>query len=33
MITITDKALEEIKKSLADKGENPCVRIYVVGYG
>jgi Fe-S cluster assembly iron-binding protein IscA len=33
MIDITDQARDEIKKALADKGENPCVRIYVVGYG
>ena len=33
MITISDKALEEIKSALADKGETPCVRVYVVGYG
>jgi Fe-S cluster assembly iron-binding protein IscA len=33
MITISENALEEMKKALADKGDNPCVRIYVQGYG
>jgi Fe-S cluster assembly iron-binding protein IscA len=33
MITISENAREEIKKALADKGDVPCVRIYVLGYG
>jgi Fe-S cluster assembly iron-binding protein IscA len=33
MIEITKEALAEMEKALADKGENPCVRIYVIGYG
>ncbi len=33
MITISNEAKKEIHSSIADKGENPCVRIYVVGYG
>lgn len=33
MISITDEATVEMKKVLADKGDNGCVRIYVAGFG
>ena len=33
MISITEEATLAMKKSVADKGENPCVRIYVAGFG
>lgn len=33
MISISDEASAEMKKVLADKGDDPCVRIYVAGFG
>jgi len=33
MINITKEATDEMKKVLADKGDNPSIRIYIAGYG
>jgi hypothetical protein len=33
MIEVTKEAAGELLTVLKDKGENPCVRIYVAGYG
>jgi Fe-S cluster assembly iron-binding protein IscA len=33
MISITEKALDAVKASVKDKGDAPCVRIYIAGYG
>ena len=32
-ITIADEAVLEMKKALADKGDSPCVRVYIAGFG
>ena len=33
MVTISAEALDEMKKVLADKGDDAAVRIYIAGYG
>ena len=33
MITISKTALDAIRESVKDRGESPCVRVYIAGYG
>jgi hypothetical protein len=33
MISITETAMEAINESVKERGDAPCVRIYIAGYG